>query len=140
MVTPIKVIIAKPGLDSHYRGAIMVARYLRDRGMEVVYLGNQLPEQIAEAAIQEDANVIGLSCLSGNHTLMVPRLMQSLTGHGLSNVLVVVGGVIPDPDRQGLEALGVAGVFGVGSSLPAIADFIQTHARSRMSESYDSTT
>lgn len=117
--------MAKMGLDSHYRGAIMVSRYLADRGMEVLYVGNQLPEAIVRAAVQEDVDVVGVSSLSGNHLLMIPRLLAGLKDAGMEHVLVLVGGVIPLEDEEGLLAAGVARVFGTGSSLKEIGDFIQ---------------
>src|SRR5437762_10352688 len=107
----IRVVIAKPGLDGHDRGATVIARALRDAGMEVIYTGlRQTPEQIVSAALQEDADVIGLSILSGAHMHICPRLMELLRAKGLDHVLVVVGGIIPDVDIPKLEALGVAGI------------------------------
>lgn len=119
--------MAKMGLDSHYRGAIIVSRYLADRGMEVVYVGNQLPDAIVRAAVQEDVDVVGISSLSGNHLLMIPRLLEGLKGTSMEHVLVLVGGVIPPEDEERLLAAGVARVFGTGSSLKDIGDFIQMH-------------
>jgi methylmalonyl-CoA mutase C-terminal domain/subunit len=130
---PLKVVIAKPGLDGHDRGAKVIARALRDAGMEVVYTGlRQTPEQIATAALQEDADVIGLSILSGAHNHIVPRLMELLKASGLDDVLVVVGGIIPDVDVPGLHALGVRGVFPPGTPLQEIVDFIRANARTRL--------
>ena len=124
----IRVVIAKPGLDGHDRGAKIIARALRDAGMEVIYTGlRQTPEQIVDAALQEDADVIGLSILSGAHNHVCPRLMELLTEKGLDNVLVVVGGIIPDVDVPKLTAMGVSGVFQPGTPMEAIADFIQSH-------------
>jgi methylmalonyl-CoA mutase, C-terminal domain len=121
-----RVIVAKPGLDGHDRGAKIIARALRDAGMEVIYTGlRQTPEQIATAALQEDADVIGLSILSGAHMHICPRLMALLGQHGLSHVIVLVGGIIPDADIPTLRAMGVRGVFQPGSSMQAIVDFIQ---------------
>ncbi len=121
----IRVIIAKPGLDGHDRGAKVIARALRDAGMEVIYTGlRQTPEQIVAAAIQEDADVIGLSILSGAHNSICPRLMELLREHGLTDVLVVLGGIIPDADLPTLKAMGVAGVFRPGTSMQEIIDFI----------------
>jgi len=121
----IRVVIAKPGLDGHDRGAKVIARALRDAGMEVIYTGlRQTPEQIVAAALQEDADVIGLSILSGAHNSICPRLMELLREKGLNDVLVVLGGIIPDADLPALQALGVAGVFRPGTSMQAIVDFI----------------
>src|SRR5512139_4024462 len=112
----IRVLIAKPGLDGHDRGAKVVARALRDAGMEVIYTGlRQTPEMIAEAALQEDVDVVGLSILSGAHGTLVPRVMQLLRGKGLDKVKVFVGGIIPEADIPDLKAAGVAGVFGPGT-------------------------
>jgi methylmalonyl-CoA mutase, C-terminal domain len=122
----IRVIIAKPGLDGHDRGAKVIARALRDAGMEVIYTGlRQTPEQIVAAAIQEDADVIGLSILSGAHNSICPRLMDLLRENGLTDVLVIVGGIIPDADLPTLKAMGVAAVFRPGTSMQEIIDFIQ---------------
>jgi len=131
-VTPIRVVIAKPGLDGHDRGAKVIARALRDAGMEVVYTGlRQTPEQIVAAALQEDADAIGLSILSGAHLHVCPRIMQLLREQGLDDVLVVVGGIIPDVDIPVLNDMGVGGVFLPGTPMQAIVDFIRTHARPR---------
>src|SRR5246127_6019294 len=128
----IRVVIAKPGLDGHDRGAKVIARALRDAGMEVIYTGlRQTPEQIASAALQEDADVVGLSILSGAHNHIAPRLMQPLKAKGLDDVLVVIGGIIPDVDIPKLKALGVKGVFLPGTPMQEIIDFIETHARTR---------
>ena len=124
----IRVIIAKPGLDGHDRGAKVIARALRDAGMEVIYTGlRQTPEQIVAAAIQEDADVIGLSILSGAHNSICPKLMDLLGQNGLTDVLVILGGIIPDADLPTLKAMGVAAVFRPGTSMQEIIDFI--HAR-----------
>ncbi len=121
----IKVLIAKPGLDGHDRGAKVVARALRDAGMEVVYTGiRQTPQMIAEAALQEDVNVIGLSSLSGAHMSLFSRVMEELNRRGLSDVLVVAGGIIPDEDQEALREIGVKGVFGPGSSTQDMVRFI----------------
>ena len=126
----IRVIIAKPGLDGHDRGAKVIARALRDAGMEVIYMGlRQSPEQIAAAALQEDADVIGLSILSGAHMHICPRLMELLKERGLDHVLVVVGGIIPDVDIPRLHALGVRGIFLPGSPIQDIVQFITGHVR-----------
>jgi methylmalonyl-CoA mutase, C-terminal domain len=121
----IRVVIAKPGLDGHDRGAKVIARALRDAGMEVIYTGlRQTPEQIVAAALQEDADVIGLSILSGAHNSICPRLMALLHEKGLGDVLVVVGGIIPDADVPALKAMGVSAVFRPGTSMQDIIDFI----------------
>lgn len=126
MERKIRVLIAKPGLDGHDRGAKVVARALRDAGMEVIYTGlRQTPEMIAEAALQEDVDVVGLSILSGAHMALVPRVVDLLTANGQSNVLVYVGGIIPDEDIPALKEAGVKEVFGPGSSTVALAEDIQ---------------
>ena len=128
----IRVVIAKPGLDGHDRGAKVIARALRDAGMEVIYTGlRQTPEQIVSAALQEDADVIGLSILSGAHMHICPRIMELLREKGLDEVLVVIGGIIPDVDMPKLQAIGVRGIFLPGTSMQQIVDFIRTNARSR---------
>jgi len=125
---PIRVIVAKPGLDGHDRGAKVIARALRDAGMEVIYTGlRQTPEQIVSAALQEDASVIGLSILSGAHTSLVPRLMALLKEHDMEDVLVILGGIIPDADIPEMKRLGVAEVFQPGASLESIVSFIREH-------------
>ena len=122
---PVRVIIAKPGLDGHDRGAKVIARALRDAGMEVIYTGlRQTPEQIAAAAVQEDADVIGLSILSGAHMHICPRLMTLLREHGAGHVTVLVGGIIPDADLAALKAMGIAGVFLPGTPMREIVEFI----------------
>jgi methylmalonyl-CoA mutase C-terminal domain/subunit len=121
----IRVVIAKPGLDGHDRGAKVIARALRDAGMEVIYTGlRQTPEQIVAAALQEDADVIGLSILSGAHMHICPRLMDLLREKGLGHVTVVIGGIIPDVDIPKLAGMGIAGVFLPGSPMKDIIDFI----------------
>jgi methylmalonyl-CoA mutase C-terminal domain/subunit len=126
----LRVVIAKPGLDGHDRGAKVIARALRDAGMEVIYTGlRQTPEMIAAAALQEDADVIGLSILSGAHNHIAPQLMKLLKEKGLDDVLVVIGGIIPDPDIPRLKELGVKGVFLPGTPMQDIIDFINTNAR-----------
>ena len=126
----IRVVIAKPGLDGHDRGAKVIARALRDAGMEVIYTGlRQTPEQIVDAALQEDADVIGLSILSGAHNHICPRLMELLAAKELDDVLVVVGGIIPDADVARLNAAGIEGVFQPGTPMQAIAEFIENHVR-----------
>ena len=129
----IRVVIAKPGLDGHDRGAKVIARALRDAGMEVIYTGlRQTPEQIVTAALQEDADVIGLSILSGAHMHICPRVMQLLKDKGLDDVLVVVGGIIPDVDIPKLKGLGVRGIFLPGTPMQEIVDFITRNTRSRV--------
>jgi len=131
---PLRVVIAKPGLDGHDRGAKVIARALRDAGMEVIYMGlRQTPEQIVSAALQEDADAIGLSILSGAHNHIVPRLMTLLKEKGLDDVLVVIGGIIPDVDIPALKALGVKGIFLPGTPMQGIIDFIRANARTRVS-------
>jgi methylmalonyl-CoA mutase C-terminal domain/subunit len=126
----IRVVIAKPGLDGHDRGAKVIARALRDAGMEVIYTGlRQTPEQIVSAALQEDADVIGLSILSGAHNHICPRVMELLAEKGLDDVLVVVGGIIPDQDIPRLKEQGIGAVFPPGTPMQAIIDFIAGHAR-----------
>ena len=127
-----RVVIAKPGLDGHDRGAKVIARALRDAGMEVIYTGlRQTPEQIVAAALQEDADVIGLSILSGAHMHICPRLMELLKEKGLEHVTVLVGGIIPDVDVPKLQAMGVKGVFLPGSPMQHIIDFIRRHVEPR---------
>jgi methylmalonyl-CoA mutase C-terminal domain/subunit len=126
MSRPIRVLVAKPGLDGHDRGAKVIARALRDSGMEVIYTGlRQTPEMIVNAALQEDVQVIGLSILSGAHNAIVPRVMELLRANGMDDVKVVVGGIIPDADAEDLRKQGVAAVFQPGASLEAIVSFIQ---------------
>jgi methylmalonyl-CoA mutase C-terminal domain/subunit len=129
---PLKVLIAKPGLDGHDRGAKVLARGLRDEGFEVVYTGlRQTPEMIVTAALQEDVDVVGLSILSGAHMTLVPRVCAQLQERGLDDVLVTVGGIIPDDDIEPLKAAGVAGVFGPGTTIRVVADFIRMNASPR---------
>ena len=124
-MSKIRVLVAKPGLDGHDRGAKVVVRGLRDVGMEVIYLGLRLtPEQIVEAAIQEDVDVIGLSCLSGAHMSLFPKTMELVRNKGLKDVLVVAGGIIPEKDIPQLKTAGIAEVFGPGTSIDKIAKFI----------------
>jgi len=129
---PLKVLIAKPGLDGHDRGAKVLARGLRDEGFEVVYTGlRQTPEMIVTAALQEDVDVVGLSILSGAHMTLVPRVCAQLRERGLADVLVTVGGIIPDEDVPALQAVGVAAVFGPGTTIREVADFIRANATPR---------
>lgn len=128
----IRVLIAKPGLDGHDRGAKVIARALRDAGMEVIYTGlRQTPEQIVQAAMQEDVDCIGLSILSGAHMVLVPQVMTLLREKGLDHILVVVGGIIPDEDVPKLKQVGVAEVFPPGTLLEDITRFIREHVRQR---------
>ena len=122
----VRVLIAKPGLDGHDRGAKVIARSLRDAGMEVIYTGlRQTPEMIAEAALQEDVQVVGLSILSGAHLALVPRIREALDANGLQDVYLIVGGIIPEQDYESLREMGVAGIFGPGASTDPIASFIR---------------
>ena len=132
-MSKVRVVIAKPGLDGHDRGAKVIARALRDAGMEVIYTGlRQTPEQIVTAALQEDADVIGLSILSGAHMHICPRLMQLLHEKGMDDVLVVIGGIIPDVDIPKLREIGVKGIFLPGTPMQDIVDFINANARARV--------
>jgi methylmalonyl-CoA mutase C-terminal domain/subunit len=132
-MSTVRVVIAKPGLDGHDRGAKVIARALRDAGMEVIYTGlRQTPEQIVSAALQEDADVIGLSILSGAHNHIAPRLMTLLRERGLDDVLVVIGGIIPDVDIPALHELGIKGIFPPGSPIDEIVKFIHANVRARV--------
>src|SRR3954466_14431566 len=129
----IRVVIAKPGLDGHDRGAKVIARALRDAGMEVIYTGlRQTPEMIVAAALQEDADVIGLSILSGAHMHICPKIMQLLAEKGLDDVLVVIGGIIPDVDIPKLKEVGVKGIFLPGTPMQDIIGFINANVRTRV--------
>ena len=129
---PIRVLVAKPGLDGHDRGAKVIARALRDAGMEVIYTGlRQTPEMIVNAAVQEDVNCIGLSILSGAHNAIVPRIMTLLKDRGADDILVILGGTIPEQDIAGLKANGVAAIFGPGTSLETTVNFIRENAKPR---------
>jgi len=122
----LRILIAKPGLDGHDRGAKVIARALRDAGMEIIYTGlRQTPEMIVEAALQEDVDAVGLSILSGAHMTLVPRVTEGLREAGLGHVKVFVGGIIPDEDVPALKGLGVAGIFGPGTNTQVVADFIR---------------
>ena len=133
LMRKLRVVIAKPGLDGHDRGAKVIARALRDAGMEVIYTGlRQTPEMIASTALQEDADVIGLSILSGAHNHIAPRLMELLKARGLDDVLVVIGGIIPDVDIPKMKEVGVKGIFLPGTPMQQIIDFIQQNARARV--------
>jgi methylmalonyl-CoA mutase C-terminal domain/subunit len=128
----IRVLVAKPGLDGHDRGAKVIARALRDAGMEVIYTGlRQTPEMIVNAALQEDVHVIGLSILSGAHNAIVPRVTDLLRQNKMDDVLVIVGGIIPDQDIESLKKVGVAGIFQPGTSMDEIVQFIQSNVPSR---------
>ena len=130
MSLPIRVLVAKPGLDGHDRGAKVIARALRDAGMEVIYTGlRQTPEMIINAALQEDVQVIGLSILSGAHNVIVPRIMELLREKEMTDVVVIVGGIIPDEDAADLKRLGVAEVFQPGAPLDGIIRFIRATAK-----------
>jgi methylmalonyl-CoA mutase C-terminal domain/subunit len=125
---PIRILIAKPGLDGHDRGAKVVARALRDAGMEVIYTGiRQTPQMIAEAALQEDVNVIGLSILSGAHMELFPRIVAELKQRGVDDVLLFAGGIIPESDVEPLKELGFSAIFRPGSSTLDIIEFVRTH-------------
>jgi methylmalonyl-CoA mutase C-terminal domain/subunit len=131
----IRVLVAKPGLDGHDRGAKIVARALRDAGMEVIYTGlRQTPEMIVSAALQEDVDAIGISILSGAHRTIVPRICELLRAEGLEDILLVVGGIVPDEDIPELKKAGVAEVFQPGASTVQIVDFIQQHVRAATSD------
>ena len=130
----IRVVVAKPGLDGHDRGAKIIARALRDAGMEVIYTGlHQTPEQIVETAVQEDADAVGISILSGAHMTLVPRILDLLRENGAEDVLVVVGGTIPNDDVAELTQQGVAAVFTPGASTQTIVEWVRAHGRTRTS-------
>jgi methylmalonyl-CoA mutase C-terminal domain/subunit len=131
----IRVLIAKPGLDGHDRGAKIVARALRDAGMEVIYTGlRQTPEQIVTAALQEDVDTIGISILSGAHNTIIPRISELMRAQGLDDVLLVVGGIIPDEDIAGLKQAGVSEVFQPGAATQEIVNYLRTHVRAVTSD------
>ncbi len=126
MKRPYRIVVAKPGLDGHDRGAKTITRALRDHGFEVIYTGlHQTHEQIAETALQEDADAVGLSLLSGAHLTLFPRVMDEMRARGLENVLIFGGGVIPDADARALREQGVSEIFGPGSSLSTIAGWLE---------------
>jgi methylmalonyl-CoA mutase C-terminal domain/subunit len=128
----IRVLVAKPGLDGHDRGAKVIARALRDAGMEVIYTGlRQTPEMVVNAALQEDVNVIGLSILSGAHNAIIPRVMDLLRQNKMEDVLVIIGGIIPDQDIPRLKQAGVAGIFLPGTPMNEIVDFIRQNVKPR---------
>lgn len=120
----IRVLLARLGLDAHWRGSIVVAQALRDEGMEVIYIGNQMPEEIVKTAIQEDVDVVGLSSLSGNHMILAPEVVRLLKEKGMGETMVVLGGTVPPDDIPKLKETGIAGIFGPGSSLKEITQFI----------------
>jgi methylmalonyl-CoA mutase C-terminal domain/subunit len=127
MPRPIRVLVAKPGLDGHDRGAKVIARALRDAGMEVIYTGlRQTPEMIVNAALQEDVQVIGLSILSGAHNAIVPRVLELLREKDMGDVKVIIGGIVPDEDAEALKKQGIAAVFQPGASLDSIVEFIRS--------------
>ena len=127
--TPIRVLVAKPGLDGHDRGAKVIARALRDAGMEVIYTGiRQTPQMVVQAAAQEDVSVLGLSILSGAHMELMPEIMKLLRDQGMDDVLVVLGGIVPEEDRAPLQQVGVSAVFGPGTSTTDIIDYITANA------------
>ena len=126
----IRILVAKPGLDGHDRGAKVVAQALRDAGMEVIYTGlRQTPEMIVNSALQEDVQVIGLSILSGAHNAIVPRVMDLLKQNKMDDVIVLVGGIIPDQDVEGLKKAGVAAIFQPGTAMDDIVQFIRAHVK-----------
>jgi methylmalonyl-CoA mutase C-terminal domain/subunit len=128
----IRVLVAKPGLDGHDRGAKVIARALRDAGMEVIYTGlRQTPEMVVNAALQEDVDVIGLSILSGAHNAIVPRVVELLKQHKMDDVLLLLGGIIPDQDVEGLKKLGVAAIFQPGTAMDDIVKFIRENVKPR---------
>jgi methylmalonyl-CoA mutase, C-terminal domain len=128
----IRVLVAKPGLDGHDRGAKVIARALRDAGMEVIYTGlRQTPEMIVNASLQEDVDVIGLSILSGAHNAIVPRVIDLMKQHKMDDVLVVVGGTIPEQDVESLKKAGVAAIFGPGTPISTTVDFIRQNVKPR---------
>jgi len=128
----IRVLVAKPGLDGHDRGAKVIARALRDAGMEVIYTGlRQTPEMVVSAALQEDVNVIGLSILSGAHNAIMPRVMDLLRQNKMDDVLVIIGGIIPDQDIPGLKQAGVAAIFLPGTPMNEIVEFIRNNVKPR---------
>jgi methylmalonyl-CoA mutase C-terminal domain/subunit len=132
MARPIRVLIAKPGLDGHDRGAKVIARALRDAGMEVIYSGlRQTPAQIAAAAVQEDVDVVGLSILSGAHNVLFPEILRELKERGGTDILVLAGGIIPDKDIASLKALGIREIFLPGTPTRTLVEFIQREAGAR---------
>lgn len=136
-MAPIRILIAKPGLDGHDRGAKVMARAFRDAGFEVIYTGLfQTPEMIANAALQEDVSVVGLSILSGAHMTLFPRIMDELRARGLDDVLVVAGGTIPEEDRPEILNMGVSAIFGPGTSMASAVDYVRQHAPLRANDEF----
>jgi methylmalonyl-CoA mutase C-terminal domain/subunit len=132
---PIRILIAKPGLDGHDRGAKVMARAFREAGFEVIYTGLfQTPEMIANAALQEDVSVVGLSILSGAHMTLFPRIMEELRARGLDDVLVVAGGTIPEEDRPEILDMGISAIFGPGTSMSTAIEYVRAHAPARPSD------
>ena len=130
MIKPIRILIAKPGLDGHDRGAKIIAQACRNAGMEVIYTGlRQTPEQIVQAAIQEDVDMIALSCLSGAHNHLFPKVMELLKAEGIDDIMVLGGGVIPEDDIPSLKAAGIAEIFTPGTSIKTMLEFIQENVR-----------
>ncbi len=128
----LRVMIAKPGLDGHDRGAKVLARALRDAGMEVIYTGiRRTPSEIAEAAVEEDVDVLGLNCLSGAHMSLFPKVIEELKARGADDIIIIASGIIPEEDSEKLKALGIREVFGPGSSVKEIVDFIKSLDKSR---------
>ncbi len=128
----IRIVVAKPGLDSHDRGAKVIARAFRDSGMEVIYTGlRQTPEQIVETALQEDVDVIALSILSGAHMTLFPKIMELVKERGLDDVLVFAGGIIPEEDVPALKKIGIAEVFGPGTNTDTLVEFVRQNVRKR---------
>src|SRR5690349_21368508 len=131
----IRVLIAKPGLDGHDRGAKIIARALRDAGMEVIYTGlHQTPEMVAEAALQEDVDAVGLSILSGAHMALFPRIVEEMRRRGLDDVLIYAGGIIPDDDIPAIKEMGIAAVFGPGTPMEEAVRFLQEHVTPKHAE------
>lgn len=124
MKKKIRIVVARLGMDAHWRGSIVVARALRDAGMEVIYLGNQMPENIVSTAIQEDADIVGLSTLSGNHMILAPEVVRLLREEGVGEPTVILGGTIPPEDVPKLKESGIAEIFGPGTPLKKIIDFV----------------
>ena len=127
----IRILMAKLGLDSHWRGAIMVSRALRDAGMEIIFIGNQYPEAIAATAIQENVDVVGLSTLSGNHSVLAPKVVELLRNKGMGDTIVLLGGIIPQRDIERLKKNGIDEVFGPGTSTTDIANYIKEEVAMR---------
>lgn len=128
----LRVMIAKPGLDGHDRGAKVLARALRDAGMEVIYTGiRRTPSEIAEAAVEEDVDVLGLNCLSGAHMSLFPKVIEELKARGADDIIIIASGIIPEEDSEKLKALGIREVFGPGSSIKEIVDFIESLDKNR---------